>query len=141
MDRDEKFKETVAALVAADPRFARAAYEFVSQAVTYTSRKHRRESPDPQRRHITGQQLLDGFRELALEQFGPLAGNVVRDWGIVRTEDVGDIVFRLVNAKLLGASEADSPADFADGYTFDDAFVRPFLPDANVAAAALPVIV
>jgi uncharacterized repeat protein (TIGR04138 family) len=140
MDRDEKFKATVAAIVAADLRFAPAAYEFVSQAVTYTSRKHRRENADPQRRHITGQQLLDGFRDLAKEQFGPLAENVIRDWGITRTEDVGDIVFRLVNAKLLGASENDSPADFADGYSFSDAFVRPFLPDPDAPAPVLPVI-
>ena len=141
MDRDEKFKEAVVALVAADPRFSRGAYEFVSQAVTYTSRKHRRENAPPTHRHITGQQLLDGFRDLALEQFGPLAGNVVRDWGIVRTEDVGDIVFRLVKAKLLGASEADTPADFADGYSFADAFERPFQPDPNAPVPALPVIV
>jgi uncharacterized repeat protein (TIGR04138 family) len=78
-------------------------------------------------RHISGRELLEGIRELAIERFGPLALDVLREWGVRRTEDFGNIVFNLVNAGLLGASDEDSPRDFAGGYDFNEVFVKPFL--------------
>jgi uncharacterized repeat protein (TIGR04138 family) len=127
MSTHDKFEERVDALAAADPRYAPAAYAFVRDAVTHTVK---RQTPgDAARRtHITGRQLLEGFRELALERFGCLAAEVLEDWGVRRTEDVGDLVFALVKSDLLGANENDSPADFANGYDFGEVFGAPFRP-------------
>ena len=75
---------------------------------------------------MSGKELLEGIREYAAQQFGPLAPTVFRSWGVRRTEDFGEIVFNLVESGLLGKTESDSREDFADGFDFDQAFDGPF---------------
>lgn len=138
---DAKFQDVVRRLVEKDPRFRPEAYRFVSEAVGFTATRLQRK-PDEENRtahHISGQELLEGFRVLALERFGCLTRDVLADWGLNRTEDVGEIVFRLVRTKLLGASDQDSPSDFSGGYDFADAFVKPFTPDRTPAGAPDPI--
>jgi len=77
-------------------------------------------------RHVSGEELLDGIRRLALERFGPLAKVVFEQWGVVKTEDFGAIVFQLVDEGLLGKTERDTMKDFSRGYDFNEAFVRNF---------------
>jgi len=77
-------------------------------------------------RHVSGNELLDGIRRLALDRFGPMAKTVFEQWGIVTTEDFGAIVFQLVDEGLLGKTEQDKMSDFARGYDFHEAFVRNF---------------
>jgi uncharacterized repeat protein (TIGR04138 family) len=77
-------------------------------------------------RHVSGEELLDGIRRLALDRFGPLAKVVFEQWGIVKTEDFGEIVFQLVDEGLLGKTERDTMKDFSRGYDFNEAFVRNF---------------
>lgn len=96
------------------------AYHFTMEAVQYTVRKAR------EIRHVSGGELLEGIRELALERFGPVAKTVLEQWGVQRTEDFGEIVFQLVERGLLGKTDADKRSDFARGYDFEDAFVRKF---------------
>ena len=108
-----------------DPRYTAEAYTFVRAGLDHTVR--RLEKP----RHISGQELLDGIREFALSEFGPMAKTVLNGWGIQRTEDVGEIVFNMVETGLLGKTEKDSRADFADGYDFDEAFCKPFRPASS----------
>lgn len=140
MSDDASFKKKLDAVLAKDPRYPLPAYDFVAMAVTYTTRKLKPAADSQERRHVSGQELLDGFRELALEQFGCLAFDLFADWGIHRTEDVGNIVFNLVNHQLLGSSERDSITDFADGYSFEEAFLRPFQPNPQPPDVALPPI-
>ncbi len=105
-----------------DDRYTEEAYAFVRAGLDVTVR--RLEKP----RHVSGRELLDGLRGFALSEFGPMARTVLNRWGVYRTEDFGEIVFNLVEAGLLGKTENDSRADFADGYDFDEAFCRPFQP-------------
>ncbi len=77
-------------------------------------------------RHVSGEELLDGIRRLALDRFGPMAKVVFEQWGIVKTEDFGRIVFQLVDEGLLGKTEQDTMSDFSRGYDFNEAFVRNF---------------
>lgn len=109
-------------LLRRDPRYAAEAYAFVRAGLDYTVR--RLDKP----RHISGQELLDGIREFALAEFGPMTKTVLKGWGISRTEDVGEIVFNMVETGLLGKTEKDNRADFANGYDFDEAFRKPFQP-------------
>jgi uncharacterized repeat protein (TIGR04138 family) len=127
----------LAQILAADPRYRPAAYALVSEAVTFTTAKHREAGQG--RRHISGQELLAGFRELALQRFGVLTLDVLQDWGIRCTEDVGNLVFNMVHHQVLGATEEDSPADFAKGYDFAKAFAPP-VPPRGDPAAKLPKI-
>lgn len=117
-------EEILKTVLARDRRYAPEAYAVVRDGLEYTVRKLDRP------RHVSGQELLEGLREFALGQFGPMAKSVLNRWGIRSTEDVGEIVFNLVDAGLLGKTETDSRADFAGGYDFDEAFSRPFRPAA-----------
>lgn len=125
--RDKKFIETVEEIVKTDPRYTIEAYEFVSNAVVYTARKLER-NPSSVNRHISGGELLDGVKKYAIEQFGPMAGEILKSWGINDSISIGNIVFNLVNKKLLGASNNDSIDDFKEGFDFEEAFSKPFRP-------------
>ena len=76
----------------------------------------------PERRHIDGRELAQACRDLALERFGVMARLVLEHWGVMRTEDLGDIVFTLVSVGLLISQPTDSRDDFADVFSFDEAF-------------------
>lgn len=117
-------EELLQNILTRDPRYAADAYIFVRSGLDYTVR--RLEKP----RHVSGRELLDGIREFALSEFGPMTQTVLNGWGIQRTEDVGEIVFNMVETGLLGKAEKDSRADFANGYSFDEAFRKPFRPVA-----------
>jgi hypothetical protein len=54
---------------------------------------------------------------------------VFQYWGIQTGEDFGHMVFNLVDSGVFGKTETDSIEDFRGGYTFNDAFVTPFLPE------------
>lgn len=93
------------------------AYFFVFEALEYTVQNVVKE-----RRHVTGQELLEGIRQLAIHQFGPMTLTVFRLWGVHHTGDFGEIVFQLVEAGLMGKTDNDSREDFANGYLFEEAF-------------------
>jgi uncharacterized repeat protein (TIGR04138 family) len=76
--------------------------------------------------HVSGRELLQGLRELALEEFGLMARTVLHLWGIDRTEDVGEIVFNLVEANLMSKTDEDNRKDFRDVYDLDRALVQDF---------------
>lgn len=123
------FAEAIEEIVAHDPRFDRDAYQFVREALDFTVKilKKNPQGP-PSHRHVSGQELLDGIRRHALEQFGPMSKTVLEHWGIKQCEDFGNIVFNMVEKGILGKTEKDSREDFKGGYSFEEAFVRPFQP-------------
>jgi uncharacterized repeat protein (TIGR04138 family) len=76
----------------------------------------------PARRHLSGQELAWACRDLALEQFGLLAPMVLRYWGIATTEDLGRIVYHLIDVGLLARQPSDRLEDFDRVYDFDEVF-------------------
>lgn len=107
-----------------DGRYSIEAYRFIYEALDCTVKLYGKKlrSEREEERHVTGQQLLEGFRRLALEQFGFMARTVLEQWGVTRTEDVGEIVFNLVEHGLMGKTESDSREDFKNVYDFKTAF-------------------
>ena len=79
-------------------------------------------------RHVSGPELVHGLRGYALDQFGPLTKTVLDVWGVHRCRDFGEIVFNLIDYKVLSKTENDRREDFDDVYDFNEAFVRPFEP-------------
>ena len=77
-------------------------------------------------RHISGPELAEGVRALALEQYGPMARTVLEHWGIHATEDLGEIVFALVECGVLIKQEHDRVEDFSDVFDFEEAFERDY---------------
>jgi len=99
-----------------DPRYHEDAYAFVLEAISFTQKKNRRI------KHVSGQELLEGIKALLMKQFGPMTMSVLQHWGVRATEDFGQIVFNLVNNKLLSKTDEDRIEDFKDGYDFDKVF-------------------
>src|SRR5262245_7623844 len=116
------FHPVIAEIVRRDPRYAYEAYEFVFSALEHTQKMLGRENPvatgsevGPQH-HVTGPELLEGARDLALAQFGLMARTVFRVWGINRTDDFGEIVFNLVESNLMSKTDQDSRDTFRAVY-------------------------
>ena len=109
-----------------DPRYSPEAYYFLRQALDFSLKHLEAEDRSKSLNHISGQELLEGIRLYALEQFGPMSLYIFNKWGIHQCSDFGSIVFNLVESQVLGKTESDSPEDFNEGYDFQTAFVEPF---------------
>ena len=126
MSQETPFHDVVDELRSRGSRFAREAYAFVVAALNETVRALPPERlADPQRRHLSGQELTVGVITLARGEFGAMAPTVFREWGVERTEDIGAIVFELVSAGQLSARPEDVPEDFATGIDLQAALAAP----------------
>lgn len=133
----DPFSETVEAIIARDARFERDAYLFVRDALEYTTKLQRKKAgASAPECHVSGQQLLEGVRQYALLQYGPMVPTVFEHWRVRSCEDIGAIVFNLIDEREFGKSPQDSIEDFRRGYDFHEAFVQPFRPTGRNATAA-----
>ncbi|MCB1066342.1 MAG: hypothetical protein KDN20_25915 [Verrucomicrobiae bacterium] len=131
------FNEAVRAIRKKDGRFDADAYVFLRDSLDFTVKKLRGEESE-EHRHVCGPELLNGLREFALNEFGPLAATVLENWGITCCKDVGDMVFQLIEVGAFGKSDEDDPADFASVFDFDEAFREPFRPQRITSVSARP---
>jgi len=131
------FEESVEQIAAGDPRYQRDAYFFVREALDHTQKRTGKAPAQDEVCHVSGQELLDGIRDYALQQFGPMTLSVLEAWGIQRCEDFGEIVFNMVETRLLAKTEQDSREDFKSGYDFHEAFRKPFLPARQISMPAV----
>lgn len=76
----------------------------------------------PARKHVSGQQLCEGIRQYALNQFGYMSKTVLNSWGIHSTSDIGDVVYKMINAGIMKKSSKDRRSHFDDVFDFDAAF-------------------
>ncbi len=125
--REIEFIDIVKGICSKDKRYDIESYLFMREALDHTIKKLKK--PDKgSERHVSGQELAEGIRQYALDQFGPITLKVLDSWGIKRTEDFGEIVFNLVNAGELGKTDEDKRDDFINVYDFYEVFKKPFLP-------------
>ena len=110
-----------------NPRFHEAAYLFVLSSL------HHVIDGLPEPRHISGAELAEGVRALALERFGPMARTVLEHWGVESTRDLGEIVFALVECGILIKEDEDSLEDFDGVFDFEEAFDRDYPWGADIA--------
>ena len=103
-----------------DPRYSDAAYLFVLSALQFAIEQ----LDEP--RHITGQELAKAVRDLAIQRFGPMARTVLEHWGVHSTGDIGEIVYALIDYRVLIKQDSGSLDDFRDVFSFDDAFDRDY---------------
>jgi uncharacterized repeat protein (TIGR04138 family) len=137
-------------IIACDPRFAIEGYAFVLEALHHArhhklkaldrdrdkaatktsareSRTRRSRSKKPaQSGHVTGRELCESVRKLALRHYGLLAVTVLAHWGIRSTSDVGDIVYNMIATGDLEKTPNDSRSDFDNLFEFEKA-LRPNL--------------
>lgn len=126
------FGEVVDLIRKEDPRYERRAYFFLRDALDHTVsavKKAEAKAAKPRgSSHVTGQELLEGIREFALQQFGPMTFLVLTNWGVKRCGDFGEMVYQLIEYGVFSKTDADRKEDFADIYEFETAFVKPFQP-------------
>ena len=113
-----------------DTRYKIEAYSFVLHGLNFHHTK------TGEKRHFTGNELAEGLTDFAQKQFGPLAHTVLKYWGIHKTNDLGYIVYNLIDIKLIRKQESDSLEDFfnvldikkhldnKDNYSIDKTYIK-----------------
>lgn len=131
----EQARERIAFIARRDGRYDPAAFLFVNESVAMAVKwlksgemKPRDVAPnrgeDGLNFHISGFELLEAMRRLACERWGCLARRVLESWGVRTTDDVGEIVFLMVDDEELEwkRRESDTKAEFHDVYDFRSVF-------------------
>src|SRR5260370_22339255 len=131
------FAEVLESVITNDPRYHRDGYIFLRDALDFTT-KQQKKIKGATVRHVAGPELLDGVRQYALKEFGPMVITVFDSWGIHSCEDIGHMVFNLIGAGIFGKTEEDSMEDFKNVYDFQDVFVKPFAPVKAIASKPPP---
>lgn len=108
------------------------AYIFVLDSLKCAQRLVKRPKREADQ-HVSGPELLEGFRELAYEQFGGLALTVFRQWGLGSTNDVGHIVWELIERNAMKKTSQDQLTDFFDLYSFEEVFGDLYTVDVSAA--------
>jgi len=130
-----QFEQSIASILRRDKRFDPQAYFFLKDSLDFTL-KRICEGNGGRARHVTGPELLEGFRDHALEQFGPMAWTLMNEWGVRQCGDVGDMVFLLIEEQVFGKQDSDKKEDFSEVFDFEREFVEPFLPSRKVSSPA-----
>lgn len=115
---NQEFYTLIDQICDVDSRYKSDAYEFLMEALAFTQRRYKRY------KHVSGVELLEGIKQLLMQKFGPLTLLVLKHWGIKSTEDFGNIVFNLVDNKILSKDSEDNIDSFQNGYDFNEVFDR-----------------
>ena len=116
LSMDEEFYSIVSNICNKDSRYHCEAYEFVMEALGHAQKKFKKP------KHVSGQELLEGIKGLLLQKFGPMTLTVLTHRGIKTTDDFGNIVFNLVEYKILAKDTEDHYESFKNAYDFDEVF-------------------
>lgn len=104
-----------------DGRYTVEAIHFVQEGLSYSVNKYHPDVDDTEPRHISGAQLCQSLRELAISRWGLMARSVLKHWHVRTTRDFGEIVFLLVDNKWMQKEPGDSIEDFDNVFDFDEA--------------------
>jgi uncharacterized repeat protein (TIGR04138 family) len=130
----------LAEVLARDARYTIEGYAFLFEALEFTKNQLRRGRArqrasrvpgHPAAHHVTGQQLCEGARRLALEQYGQLAPMILASWGIRSTSNIGDLVYNMIATGAMEKTPADRRGDFDNVYDFALAFRPEFVLDGD----------
>jgi uncharacterized repeat protein (TIGR04138 family) len=143
-------RDELARVIARDSRYSIEAYAFVLESLRLArhhklkgleKKREQTGAPRPSKKkstskterakhdeagHVTGRELCQAARRLALRHYGLMALTVLEQWGVRSTSDIGEIVFSLINTGNLDKTPSDTRADFDDVYEFKTA-LRPKL--------------
>lgn len=118
------------------------AYQFLLAALRHTQEKLgrlRRAAEEEgvelteEQAHVSGQELCEGFREYASEQLGLMTLTVLNSWGITGTDDIGEMVFELIDRGEMRKTDQDQLSDFSQVYDFSESFDRNYQIDVSEA--------
>ena len=111
--------DSFADILAKDDRYSPRAYALLTDVIRFLGEGDR---------HMTGGDILEEFKDRALDQYGPLAYTVLSEWGVSRCEDVGEMMFNLVDSGRIEKDEQDTAESFVGGYDFKEELLGPYEP-------------
>lgn len=109
-------KDSFSDILARDRRYDAKAYALLLEAF----------SSIPHTNNISYIEILEEFKEVALNQYGPMAFTVLAEWGLNECMDIGEMMINLVESGRLAKNDTDNYEDFRNGYNFKDAFLDPY---------------
>lgn len=121
------FEESLASILEREDRYDAQAYSFLKESLDFTLKRFSEAGP-VENQHVSGKELLEGFRDYALEQFGPMAGTLLGEWGVRNCRDVGNMVFQMIEEQVFGKQDSDKLEDFDEVFDFEASLRDPFLP-------------
>lgn len=130
-----QFTDAVQSVIQREPQYDLGAYYFLKDALDFTV-KRVMEDNDGEHRHVSASELLIGFRDLALQEFGPMASTMMAEWGLSSCSDIGQMVFLLIEEGVFGKQDSDTREDFAELYPLQETLEAPFLPKKSTISAA-----
>ncbi len=110
-------KKNLEEIAKEDTRYTISAIRFVYEGLGYTAKNVATEP-----KHVSGQTLCQGLKELAVEKWGRLAVLVLGTWGLRSTRDFGEIVYLMIRHEWMSAQPTDSIDDFNDVFDFKAVF-------------------
>lgn len=109
--------DSFADITGKDARYSARAYALLMDCVHYLGREGG---------HMSSSDIMYEFKERALDQYGPMAYTVMSEWGLSSTEDIGEMMFNLVEFHRIRKDEDDRQDDFIGGFDFREAFLGPY---------------
>lgn len=125
----------MASILKRESRYDAQAYFFLKESLDFTLKRFSA-GGEEHGRHVSGEELLAGFRDHALEQFGPMGSTLMVEWGVKECSDVGNMVFEMIEEQVFGKQESDCHADFKGSFDMLDALREPFLPQGAEALSS-----
>ncbi len=125
------FDVAVKAILTRDRRYQADGYQFLREALDHTLKSIRKDELI-EHRHVSGPELLEGLVEYGVSKYGPMSVAVLESWGIREGEDVGAMVFNLIEAGAFGKSEEDTEEDFSGVLDLREALLAPYRPKREV---------
>ena len=101
-------------LTGKDTRYKIEAYNFVLQGLKFYYIKTGEKIP------FSGKEIAYDLIDFAQKQFGPLASSVLEYWGIKFTDDLGHIIYNLIDLNFIRKQESDSIEDFFNVFDIKD---------------------
>ncbi len=123
MQQPLPFELAVETIVARHPEYAAAAYNFVHEALMATTQQL---CKDGRVRHLSADELYFGCCMHAIKTYGPLADEVLHEWGINDSSDIGSIVYYLIEVGIFGKQKDDAREQFDHLPCMQDLLNRPF---------------
>lgn len=105
--------------------YAEEAYSFVRESMETAKEQCGKTGENT---HVSAKELYMGTCKHALESFGPLAPEVLAYWGVSSADDIGAIVYNLIEAGVFGRSKGDTREQFHDLPPLQEILDEPYSP-------------
>ena len=115
-------QKSIEEILTANGHYPPEAFGFVQRGLAHTVEHLGRQQRPEGERHVTGQELCHGLRELAFKEWGRMARMVLAHMNIRRTDDFGKIVFYLIDNSLMQKQPEDTVEDFFGVFDFTESF-------------------